>query len=121
MDYKLDQQESVGKGERLNNIVSFAKFCNYKVVTQEIMHYEEAKTQLRLISIDADKIIKIVEEESSEYDRRLAFLETTYKEICSGADYSKCETIQDISKVFASSLINRLLNLDFKTGGKQNV
>lgn len=55
-----------------------------------------------------DKLIQIIEEESEDYSRRLAFMETTREELLSGADYSKCETIEDISKVYSASLLRRM-------------
>lgn len=55
-----------------------------------------------------DKLIQIIEGESEDYSRRLAFMETTREELLSGADYSKCETIEDISKVYSASLLRRL-------------
>lgn len=55
-----------------------------------------------------DKLIQIIEEDSEDYSRRLAFMETTREELLSGADYSKCETIEDISKVYSASLLRRL-------------
>ena len=42
-----------------------------------------------------DKLIQIIEAESEDYSRRLAFMETTLEELLVGADYSKCETIED--------------------------
>ena len=55
-----------------------------------------------------DKLIQIIEAESEDYSRRLAFMQTTLEELLAGADYSKCETIEDISKVYAGSLLRRL-------------
>lgn len=55
-----------------------------------------------------DKLIQIIEKESEDYSRRLAFMETTREELLSGADYSKCETIYDIAEVYSASLLRRL-------------
>ena len=72
--------------------------------------YHDAKN--RLISVAgeelANKLIKIIDDESNDVERRTAFLDTTAEEIAHGADYSKCETINDMCKVYANSLTTRL-------------
>lgn len=74
-----------------------------------LLKYEESKLQLASLSPDlAPRIIKIVEEESDDISRRLAFLDTTIEEMMAGADYSKVETIHDMAHVYSSSLIDRL-------------
>lgn len=60
------------------------------------IRYEELKTQLYAITTDAERLI------------RIAFLETTKEELLAGADYSKCETIDDMAGVYAAHLIDRL-------------
>lgn len=72
------------------------------------IQYDELKTQLYAITTDAEKLIRIVEDESQDTERRIAFLETTKEELLAGADYSKCETINDIADVYAAHLIDRL-------------
>lgn len=72
------------------------------------IRYDEAKMRLYTITPDAEKLIQIVEDESQDTERRIAFLETTEEEMLSGADYSKCETIDDMAGVYASHLIDRL-------------
>lgn len=69
--------------------------------------YDKAITELNKIS-GSDKLTKIIEAESGDYDRRMAFIKTTTQELLSGADYSKCETIEDMVKVYSASLLRRL-------------
>lgn len=80
-----------------------------KDTKREVIRYKEMKADLRNASPEhADRIIEIIERESWDYNRRMAFMETTYREIRAGADYSKCKTIDDISRVFAENLLRRL-------------
>ena len=72
------------------------------------IQYDELKTQLYAITTDAEKLIRIVEDESQDVERRIAFLESTKEELLAGADYSKCETIYDMAGVYAAHLIDRL-------------
>lgn len=72
------------------------------------IQYDELKTELYAITTDAEKLIRIVEDESQDMERRIAFLETTKEELLAGADYSKCETIDDMAGVYAAHLIDRL-------------
>ena len=72
------------------------------------IQYDELKTQLYAITTDAEKLIRIVEDESQDVERRIAFLESTKEELLAGADYSKCETIEDMAGVYAAHLIDRL-------------
>lgn len=72
------------------------------------IQYDELKTQLYAITTDAEKLIRIVEDESQDTERRIAFLESTKEELLAGADYSKCETINDMASVYAAHLIDRL-------------
>ena len=72
------------------------------------VQYDELKTELYAITTDAKKLIQIVEDESQDMERRIAFLETTKEELLAGADYSKCETIDDMAGVYAAHLIDRL-------------
>ena len=72
-----------------------------------VIQYDELKTQLYAITADAEKLIQIIENESDDIERRIAFLETTIEELLAGADYSKCETINDIADVYAASIIRR--------------
>jgi hypothetical protein len=69
--------------------------------------YDRARTQLIQVS-GSEKLADIIEAESGDYDRRMAFFETTTSEILAGADYSKCDTLEDMAKVYSSSLIRRL-------------
>ena len=55
-----------------------------------------------------DKLVQIVEAESEDFSRRIACLETTKEEFLAGADYSQCETIEDMSKVYSGSVLRRL-------------
>lgn len=73
-----------------------------------ILRYEKLKNEIRSVSPYAGKLIRIIEAESENPERRIAFLETTLEELLSGADYSKCETIHDMAGVYAAHLINRL-------------
>lgn len=73
-----------------------------------ILQYEKLKNEIREISPYAEKLIRIIEAESDNPERQIAFLETTKEELLAGADYSKCETIYDMSGVYASHLIDRL-------------
>ncbi len=78
---------------------------------KEQVRFMEKYTEIRIEIIKIcgnDKLIQIIEGESEDYSRRLAFMETTREELLSGADYSKCETIEDISKVYSASLLRRL-------------
>lgn len=76
--------------------------------SQNAVRYDKLKTEIREIDPDAEKLIRIVEKESGDIERRIAFLETTKEELLSGADYSKCETIKDMADVYAAHLIERL-------------
>lgn len=69
--------------------------------------YQSAKNQIIAITGD-DNLIQIIEKESNNIKRRIAFLETTRDEILCGADYSKCKTIDDIAKVYSQHLTSRL-------------
>lgn len=72
--------------------------------------YEENKNFLKYVAPDvAEKLISIIESESEDFSRRSAFLQTTIEEICHGADYSMCKNVDDMSKAYASSIINRLM------------
>ena len=83
----------------------FAKVAQYLTSIQ--INYDRARTRLIQIS-GSDKLINIIEAESSDYDRRMAFIETTITELLAGADYSQCETIEDMSKVYSGSVLRRL-------------
>ena len=72
--------------------------------------YEKVIRKLRSVSIDADNLINIIENESTDIERKIAFLETTCEEILKGADYSQCKSLRDISRVYAESLVDRLFN-----------
>lgn len=76
-------------------------------MTELQIRYDKAVTELNMI-FGSDKLTKIIEAESSDYDRRMAFIETTRQELLSGADYSKCETIDDMAEVYSESLLRRL-------------
>lgn len=79
----------------------------YIMALENAARYDELKTSIRTITTDAEKLIRIIENESDDIERRIAFLETTIEELLAGADYSKCETINDISGVYAASIIRR--------------
>lgn len=79
----------------------------YIMASENAVKYDELKTSIRTITPDAEKLIRIIENESDDIERRIAFLETTVEEILAGADYSKCETIKDIADVYAASIIRR--------------
>lgn len=72
-----------------------------------IERYQEIKNEIITIAGN-DNLIQIVEKESNDIRRRLAFLETTRDEILSGADYSECKTIDDMAKVYSENLLRRL-------------
>ena len=83
----------------------FAKVAQHLTSIQ--INYDRART--RLIQIfGSDKLVKIIEAESNDYERRMAFFETTTTELLAGADYSKCETIEDMAKIYSGSLLRRL-------------
>lgn len=84
---------------------SFAKAAQHMKSIQ--INYDRARTRLIQIS-GSDKLINIIEAESGDYDRRMAFIETTITELLAGADYSQCETIEDMSKVYSGSVLRRL-------------
>jgi hypothetical protein len=79
----------------------------YIMASENAVKYDELKTRIRTITPDAEKLIQIIENESDDIERRIAFLETTVEELLAGADYSKCETIKDIADVYAASIIRR--------------
>lgn len=79
----------------------------YIMASENAVKYDELKTRIRTITPDAEKLIQIIENESDDIERRIAFLETTIEELLAGADYSKCETIKDIADVYAASIIRR--------------
>lgn len=79
----------------------------YIMASKNAVKYDELKTRIRTITPDAEKLIQIIENESDDIERRIAFLETTVEELLAGADYSKCETIKDIADVYAASIIRR--------------
>ena len=83
----------------------FAKVAQHLTSIQ--INYDRARTRLIQIS-GSDKLINIIEAESSDYDRRMAFIETTITELLAGTDYSQCETIEDMSKVYSGSVLRRL-------------
>jgi len=83
----------------------FAKVAQHLTSIQ--INYDRARTRLIQIS-GSDKLINIIEAESSDYDRRMAFIETTVTELLAVADYSQCETIEDMSKVYSGSVLRRL-------------
>lgn len=60
--------------------------------------YEQAKTELTIISPDAERLIGIIEAESSDVERRTAFVETSAREIAAGADYSKVENMEQLEE-----------------------
>jgi hypothetical protein len=70
-------------------------------------NYNRARILLIQIS-GTEKLVDIIEAESDDYDRRMAFFEITTSEILNGADYSKCDTIEDMAEVYSGSLLRRL-------------
>ena len=76
-------------------------------MTELQIRYDKAVTELNMI-FGSDKLTKIIEAESGDYNRRMAFIETTRQEILNGACYSKCETIDDMAEVYSESLLRRL-------------
>lgn len=92
--------------EHTNGILQTGKVM--KIPFRRLSDYEEIKHRLSVICQNADILIKIIEEESCDYERRMAFMETTYQEICTGADYSGCKNIDDMAKVYTGSLLKRL-------------
>ncbi len=73
------------------------------------IRYDELKTQLYAITADAEKLIRIIEDESKNTEQRIAFMKTTKEELLAGADYSKCENIDDMARVYVAHLIDRLI------------
>lgn len=84
-----------------------AQKARYKEQVRMMNKYAEIRNSIIQICGN-DKLIQIIEGESEDYSRRLAFMETTREELLSGADYSKCETIDDIAEVYSASLLRRL-------------
>lgn len=67
------------------------------------------KERIKIIDLCGnDNLVQIIENESEDFSRRLAFLETTIEALSAGADYSRCETIKDMSKVYTEYLLQRL-------------
>jgi hypothetical protein len=89
-------------------VVPFVPGKAIKRKLSAVNEYEEVKNELRAVLSNAGNIIKIIEDESKDHDRRLAFLQTTLEEASRGADYTTCKSIEDISRVYAKSLVNRL-------------
>lgn len=58
----------------------------------------------------AERIIQIVQDESNEYERRIAFFETTIEAAYAGCDYSQCETIKDMSRVYGKYFVRKTLS-----------
>lgn len=55
------------------------------------------------------RIINIIESDSNDYERMKAFAETTIEAIKGGADYSKCRTLREVSKVYSGWFVNKYL------------
>ena len=49
----------------------------YIMASKNAVKYEELKTSIMAITPDAEKLIRIIENESDDIERRIAFLETT--------------------------------------------
>lgn len=81
---------------------SFMEYQRHKM--QLIKLYDEARTKLINVS-GSENLVNIIEEESGDYDRRMAFFETTTEAVLYGADYSGCKTIDDMAKVYSSYLL----------------
>lgn len=89
------------------NLLSEGTKAEYRRRFRLMERYQEIKNQI--IAIEGnDNLIQIIEKESDDIERRLAFLETTRDELLSGADYSECKTIDDIAKVYSGNLLRRL-------------
>jgi hypothetical protein len=73
------------------------------------MEIEEARVKLAAVAGKelAEKLSFIIDGQPEE--KRLAFYETTIDAICGGANYSDCETIKDMSNVYATHLIVKYL------------
>jgi len=81
--------------------------AEYRRRFQVLERYQEVKNTIIAITGN-DNLIQIVEKESDDIKRRLAFLETTRDEILSGADYSECKTIDDMAEIYSRNLLRRL-------------
>lgn len=83
--------------------------CLIRPVDKYTIRYDEKRIQLQVIvgKETATNIINIIQEESSDRERRMAFLETTIEAALGGADYSRCKSINDIAKVYSRYLINK--------------
>ena len=93
----------------INVIIGGINQNGIKSATVQYRKYDEARTKLRHIAPDiADKLIKIIDDESYDLERRTAFLDMTMQEMCAGTDYSKCETIDDICHLFSDGITTRL-------------
>lgn len=98
------------KNEKLLICGKHASAASLIMVSEELRRqekYNQLVEEIRYLCGN-DKLIKIVEAESEDYSRRIAFLETTKAELAAGADYSQCETIEDMAKVYSGSLLRRL-------------
>ena len=89
-------------------VIAFIGHGKVNSTLKELIEYENAKINLCKVSIDADRLIEIIEKESNDIERRTAFIETTFREICAGADYSRVENMDQLAEVYAKSLIKRL-------------
>lgn len=91
-------------------IIGHGKKSLFSTLRQQI-EYEQIKCELKCLdSSIADKLINIVENENVGITSNLVILKITVEEIRNGADYSKCENMEDIDKVHLQSVINRMLN-----------
>lgn len=81
--------------------------AEYRRRLRILERYQEIKNEIIAIAGN-DNLIQIVEKESNDIRRRLAFLETTRDEILSGADYSECKTIDDMAEIYSRNLLRRL-------------
>lgn len=97
------------KKHNIVGIIGHGKISVFSTLQQQITYEECTNSLYALVPDIAGKLIGIVESESYDIERRIAFLKTTIEEICAGADYSKCENIDDMSEVYAESLTHRLL------------
>lgn len=85
----------------------FREIQNHLIQQQK--QYDDLKNQVIFLS-GSDSLVKIIEAESGDYDRRIAFLSTTLEALAAGEDYSGCKTIDDMAKIYSSWMIRRCFN-----------
>lgn len=105
----MDEKSLAKAQAQLNQLRTSAMGTRfYKEPVTRQVKYDEMKSRFLTATNGDKKLINIIENESDDYDRRMAFMGTTYEEILRGADYSQCETIEQMSEVYAHGMLKRL-------------